>query len=60
MNEKGGHNFMIMKNHFRDVRSTTNKLITHFVQITLHLRYIRPLHIAGRTFTSVLLLLRST
>ena len=42
-----------MKNHIWDVRSTTNKLVTHSVQITLHLHYIHPLHIAGQKFSLV-------
>ena len=33
--------------------STINKLVTHFVQITLHLHYTHPLHIADQIVTSV-------
>ena len=37
----------IMRNHFWDVTSTCDKLVTQFVQITLDLRYINLLHIRG-------------
>ena len=39
-------NFM-MRNHFWDVTSTCDKLVTQFVQITLDLRYINLLHVRG-------------